>query len=47
MLPGVKGSEPLLRPLFQNLVGNALKYCKHEVTHQVKVGCEVDTSQGR
>jgi PAS domain S-box-containing protein len=40
-LPVIQGFEPLLVQLFQNLIGNAIKY-RSEATPVVKVACESD-----
>ncbi|MCP3939781.1 MAG: response regulator [Actinomycetia bacterium] len=45
-LPAITGNAPLLRQLFQNLVGNALKYHRPDVAPEIQVACEIDILSG-
>jgi len=44
--PEVRGNPVLLHQLFQNLIGNALKYRKPDVPPKVELRCEQDEQQG-
>ncbi|XGC79572.1 ATP-binding protein [Bdellovibrio bacteriovorus] len=39
-LPKVCGDEVLLIELFQNLIGNSLKYSRENVAPEIRIGCE-------
>jgi len=39
VLPVVQGHRRQLQQLFQNLISNALKYCRPEVTPQIRISC--------
>jgi signal transduction histidine kinase len=45
-LPHVRGDRALLVSLFENLVGNAVKYRREDVAPVVRVGAERDTENG-
>ncbi|MCP4309164.1 MAG: response regulator [bacterium] len=45
-MPAVIGNTALVHQLFQNLVGNALKYHRTDVAPDVQVTCDVDVSSG-
>jgi signal transduction histidine kinase len=44
-LPIVLGDPVLLGSLFENLIGNAVKYRRPDVPPRVRIGCEHDSSQ--
>ena len=46
-LPCVRGNAVLLHQLFQNLVGNAVKYRRPEVPPHIEVLCEMDAGEGQ
>ncbi|MEQ9427725.1 MAG: ATP-binding protein [Phycisphaerales bacterium] len=46
-LATIKGHEPQLRALFQNLISNAIKYRRPGATPRVEIGCEADRASGR
>jgi signal transduction histidine kinase len=39
-LPVVRGAAPLLRQVYVNLVGNALKFAQHQPQPRVEIGCD-------
>lgn len=39
-LPIIKGHKRQIQQLFQNLIGNALKYCKPGVRPEIKISCQ-------
>jgi signal transduction histidine kinase len=43
-LPTIKGHRRQLQQLFQNLIGNAIKYHKHEVNPEVHISCRKITA---
>lgn len=41
-LPHLMVNPGLIKPLFQNLIGNALKYCKKDVSPTIKISHEIN-----
>lgn len=46
-LPQLKGYKRQLQQLFQNLIGNALKYCKHNQPPEIKLSAELIETGGK
>ncbi|MBV8780099.1 MAG: hypothetical protein JO353_01770 [Phycisphaerae bacterium] len=45
-LPVIEGDVTQMRQIFQNLIGNALKFCKRDEPARVRVECESETVAG-
>jgi light-regulated signal transduction histidine kinase (bacteriophytochrome) len=43
MLPKLRVNPGLMKPLFQNLIGNAMKYCKKDLPPSIKIKADLST----